>query len=162
MRFSNSICIGTFLLVAVTGLGQNGSMYDNRIAGPSPKAPVGRYTPEQYQLEVIKHILSSPVLSSADQSGNGQLRRMGDRTAVYINQILRERGVPLTTAEQYRVVDMLQLSFGSPASVTPPGRQTKEALALLGQIEAPTQDFSLRLRIVEARKVIDAVSFVTK
>lgn len=153
MRILSSTLIAGLLVVCATANGQNGDIFANRINGPGPTAPVGRYTSEQYRLVEIKHILSSP-----NQIGSVQLARMGDRAAVYISEILQSRA-PLSPTEQYRVVDMLHRAFEKPAAISPSGRQTVATMALLKKIEDPTSDFSLRLRIADARALVLASGY---
>src|ERR1700676_3244042 len=112
-------------------------------------------TSEQYHLLIIKHIMSSPT-----PIGSVQLERMGDQAAVYINQVLQNRP-PLTPVEQSTVVDMLHRAFQMPAAISPQGRGTAVTVALLDKIAGSTQDFSLRLRIVDTKDFVLAAPLAT-
>ena len=152
MKFlhSTSICI---LLAAPVASGQNliinGGLENlHKFDGPT--------TPEEFHHQVIDHILNSP-----EPIGSVQLGRMGDRAAVYINELLQGRP-PLSPSQQYRVVDMLHRAFELPAAISQPGRQTTATISLLESIRAQTLDFGLKLRISDANDFVSAIAFIQK
>jgi hypothetical protein len=86
---------------------------------------------------------------------------MGDHAAVYILQILQTRP-PLSDAETQTVLDMLHRSFERPAAIVRSSdRQPTSTLGFLQQLDASTQDFSLKLRIVDTRQFVLAAGWTT-
>ena len=130
------------------------------VVGPVPgPTPQRNMSSEEFNIKVIKHLLT---YSTPLQNGNVQLHRMGDRAAGYILKILESRA-PLSSAEEQIAVDIVHKAYEKPTVIVPASDRlsTSATLALLQNINDSTQDFSLKLRIADARQFILKAAFET-
>jgi hypothetical protein len=117
------------------------------LTGPS----AGPVTPEEYRLQTVKWLLTLP---SPLKNGMVQLHRMGDEASADLLRILASRP-PLTDAEERTALDIIRISFEHPHSILKPeNRQPNAVLTLLQQLDAGTQNFTLKLLIADTKQAI--------
>jgi hypothetical protein len=137
--------------------GSNAPVPSSALNGNLSTTPRVPPTAQQVRIGTIRHLMSEP--SPLRPATVVQLGRGGDRVAADILTILSTRG-PLTSAEQYTVVDMLHKAFEAPLTTTAANLVPTKTLALLQSIANATTDFTLRTQIAETQTFVQNVKVV--
>lgn len=113
-------------------------------------------TPEEYGLEVVKHLMEFP---SPLKNGSIQLHRMGDRAARYILEVLKTKD-PLNDAEMRTVLDIIHQAYGKPQAIMQEEnrKSTASTVALLQQLGGSTQASAIRMRAVDEHVFVSTVA----